>query len=208
MAGPTVRPAWEGGAFNAGVSKSKAMLQSFGRTATGTAKQLRNFFILERAGTLAKQWATNISMVNDNLIKYENTLKAVNDTQQESVDQFEFLIQEAKFLGTDVGVLAESWGKLRAATRAAGVSVNDTKAIFQSLAETSRVLNLSSDDLEGSFRAVIQMFSKGRIQAEELRGQLGDRLVGAFQLTAEAMGKNTEELEDLMKAGKLSAKDV
>lgn len=50
--------------------------------------------------------------------------------------------------------------------------------------------------------------SKGRIQAEELRGQLGERLVGAYQATARAMGMTTEELAKQTEQGKMTAEEV
>jgi tape measure domain-containing protein len=56
--------------------------------------------------------------------------------------------------------------------------------------------------------AFTQMASKGRVQAEELRGQLGDRLPGAEQMFADALGVNTQQLDKLMKNGKLLSKDV
>ncbi len=46
-------------------------------------------------------------------------------------------------------------------------------------------MGLSTDEINGilkSFRA--DGNPKGKIQAEELRGQLGDRMAGAFQLFA------------------------
>ena len=45
------------------------------------------------------------------------------------------------------------------------------------------------------------MMSKGRVAAEELRGQLGERLPGAVQIAARAMGVTTAEFDKLMRAG-------
>ena len=52
------------------------------------------------------------------------------------------------------------------------------------------------------------MISKGKVQAEELRGQLGERLPGAFQLAAKAMGMTTAQLDKFMADGKLTAEDL
>ncbi|EPW0596963.1 tape measure protein, partial [Shigella sonnei] len=60
----------------------------------------------------------------------------------------------------------------------------------------------------GILKAFEQMASKGKIQAEELRGQLGDRMAGAFQLFARSLGMTTEELDKAMKDGKVLSKDV
>ena len=52
------------------------------------------------------------------------------------------------------------------------------------------------------------MISKGKVQAEELRGQLGERLPSAFQLAAKAMGMTTAQLDKFMADGKLTAEDL
>lgn len=59
--------------------------------------------------------------------------------------------------------------------------------------------------MHGAFIALGQMISKGKVQAEELRGQLGERLPWAFQLAAKAMNMTTAELDKFMSDGKLTA---
>ena len=49
------------------------------------------------------------------------------------------------------------------------------------------------------------MISKGRVSAEELRGQLGEQIPGAFQIAARAMGMTTRELDKFMSDGNLMA---
>ncbi len=36
----------------------------------------------------------------------------------------------------------------------------------------------SAQDVEGAITAMVQVFSKGKVSAEELSGQLGERLAG------------------------------
>ena len=67
----------------------------------------------------------------------------------------------------------------------------NTRKIFVSLSEAGTALGLSNEDLNGSLYAISQMMSKGKVQAEELRGQLGERLPGAFNMAAEALGVTT-----------------
>jgi hypothetical protein len=52
------------------------------------------------------------------------------------------------------------------------------------------------------------MISKGNVQAEELRGQLGERLPGAFQIAARAMGKTTQELNKMLDNGEVLASEL
>lgn len=83
-----------------------------------------------------------------------------------------------------------------------------TQEFYKNAAMFARIRGATDDDLNGIMRAFQQMASKGKIQAEELRGQLGDRLAGAIQLFADAIGKTPQELDKLMKDGKLLAQDV
>jgi tape measure domain-containing protein len=62
--------------------------------------------------------------------------------------------------------------------------------------------------MDGVFLALGQMISKGKVQAEELRGQLGERLPGAFNLAARAMGVTTAQLDDMLKKGQVTAEDM
>jgi hypothetical protein len=52
------------------------------------------------------------------------------------------------------------------------------------------------------------MISKGTVSAEELRGQLGERLPGAFNLAAKAMGVTTAELGKMLENGEIMAGDL
>lgn len=83
-----------------------------------------------------------------------------------------------------------------------------TQEFYKNAAMFSRIRGASDEDLKGIMVAFQQMASKGKIQAEELRGQLGDRLAGAVQLFSDAIGKTPQELDKLMQDGKLLAKDV
>lgn len=80
--------------------------------------------------------------------------------------------------------------------------------IFRAVTNAGAALQLSTDDINGTFIALGQMISKGKVQAEELRGQLGERLPGAFQMAAKAMGMTTAELDKFMADGKLTAEDL
>jgi len=51
------------------------------------------------------------------------------------------------------------------------------------------------------------MLSKGKVSAEELRGQLGERIPGAFQIAARSMNMTTSELDKFMADGKLMSEE-
>jgi tape measure domain-containing protein len=62
-------------------------------------------------------------------------------------------------------------------------------------------------DLDAALLATAQVFSKGKVSAEELRGQIGERLPGAFTLFAESIGKTPAELDKMLEKGQVSLND-
>tara|TARA_R100001224_G_scaffold108189_2_gene84246 strand:+ start:1 stop:1293 length:1293 start_codon:yes stop_codon:yes gene_type:complete len=56
-------------------------------------------------------------------------------------------------------------------------------------------------------RATSQVFSKGKVSAEELRQQLGERLPGAFTLFADSMNMTPQMLDKALEQGKVTLED-
>lgn len=117
--------------------------------------------------------------------------------------EIDFLRAQSDRLGISFAVLADEYGKLTVAARASNFSMADTREIFLSVAEAARVNRLSADQMSGVFLALSQMISKGKVSSEELRRQLGDRLTGAFNIFAEAIGVSAAELDRMMRAGEV-----
>ena len=129
-------------------------------------------------------------------------------TTEAAEDQFKKLAVLADKLGLDLLGLTDSYKSFAGATITAGLSQAQTNAIFNAFSTAGAAMKLSTDDINGALRAVGQMFSKGTVSAEELRGQLGERLPGAFAIAAKSMGYNTQELGKLMAQGKIMATDL
>lgn len=124
---------------------------------------------------------------------------------QAAGEEFEFVRRTATRLGIDIGLLADEYTKFAAATKNTVIQGKSTRDIFMRVAEAGRVTGLSMDDMSGIFRAIIQIASKGKVQLEELSGQLGDRLPGALQIMADGLGVTTEELLSMTKEGQVSS---
>ncbi len=109
--------------------------------------------------------------------------------------------------GLELVSTAEAYGKLAASARGTALEGEQTARIFASIAKASANLSLTTDESAGALTAISQMMSKGKVSAEELRGQLGERLPGAFQVAARAMGVTTAELDEMLKKGEVVAAD-
>ena len=119
--------------------------------------------------------------------------------------ELEFIRREAERLGVAFGPAASGYSSLLAASRGTNVGLAETREIFLGVAEAAAVLRLSSEEVEGALRAVQQIMSKGTLQAEEIRGQLGERIPGAFQIAARAMGVTTAELNKMLELGQVAS---
>lgn len=82
-----------------------------------------------------------------------------------------------------------------------------TRDIFTGLSESIAVMGLSTENAEGAFTAFQQIASKGKLQAEELRGQLGERIPGAFGIAARAMNVTESELNKLLETGQVTSEE-
>lgn len=136
----------------------------------------------------------------------QNRLGAVFNQNDTAVrNELAWLERQASRLGISFDTLSNQYSKFSVAAKAANYESEATRKIFLSVAEAGRVNKLSLDQMGGIFLALEQMISKGKIQSEELRRQLGDRLPGAFNIMADALGIATSELDDMMKAGEVLA---
>ena len=137
-------------------------------------------------------------------------LLAATGSAEGANEQFEFLKQNARTLGVDLKNSAQEFTRLAASANAMNVSMEDQQKLYTALSQASTVLHLDSQKMQFATLALTQMFSKGKIQAEELRRQLGEAIPGAnvrFQKAVMEVVKGTNlakySFEELMKRGLL-----
>lgn len=119
----------------------------------------------------------------------------------------DYVRETASNLGLELTSLSRSYVQFMAASRGTSLEGQRARDVFEAVAQASSVLGLSAERQEGALRALAQMMSKGTVQAEELRGQLGDQLPGAFRLAAQAMGVTEGELSKMLERGEVIASD-
>jgi tape measure domain-containing protein len=148
--------------------------------------------------------------VVETTIKFESMQKAIDfasGSAEMGNKNFEFIRETAQKLGLDLRGAVEGYKTFASASNLAGQSSQETNRQFAAVAKAAQVMGLSAEDTKGAFLALGQMMSKGNVQAEELRGQLGERLVGAFGIAAKAMGVTTGELNKMLQKGQVLASD-
>lgn len=118
-----------------------------------------------------------------------------------------YVSKVANRLGLELGSTAKAYADFAAAARGTALQGEGARKVFESVASASAVMGLSAADNAGVLLALQQMLSKGTVAAEELRGQLGERLPGAFAIAARAMGVTTQELGKMLEQGELVSTD-
>ncbi|AKJ74093.1 tail length tape measure protein [Salmonella phage 35] len=194
-------------------SKAWSLFRDEGRTTLSFLQRIRGEVLALTTTYVGFQGAINLA--GGAIDAYKNRQQAmvkianvVGNSQAAINKEWEYMVGLANTLGIDITTLSQSYTKFAVSAKAVGLSLQDSKFIFESVAKAGRVFHLSQDDMEGVFRALEQMLSKGQVYAEELRGQLGERLPAAFALFAKGMDMTTAELMKAMENGEITGEAV
>ena len=137
----------------------------------------------------------------------ENAVIFASGSAEEGQKSLDFIRRTANELGTDLESSIDGFRSLSGAMLGTSIGIEQQRKIFKQMSTSVTAMNLSGDAAKGVFLALGQIMSKGKVQAEELRGQLGERIPGAFSIAARAMGKTNAELDKMLEQGKLTAED-
>jgi tape measure domain-containing protein len=139
--------------------------------------------------------------------RIRRTLTAVSGSSMLAAKELDFLRREADRVGVGFKDSAGSYARFTAAAKETAIAGETARKTFVTVSEASRVLGLSGAQTASMFLALEQMISKGVVQSQELRLQLGNALPGALQISARAMGVTTSELNELVRSGRLLTED-
>jgi tape measure domain-containing protein len=193
-------------ADNAGSALFRWFSGDGGRTTLSFAQRLRGevlglataFVGLNAAIDLAKK---TIEAYNLTQATMNRLLVASGGDTELARQEFEYLQAAADRIGVSFTKVAPAYAKFAIAAKQAGQTTAQTRYIFEGFATATARLGLSSVEAERVFKALEQMFNKGKVSAEELTQQLGDALPGALNLFAKAKGVSTQEFTKLMQDG-------
>jgi len=135
-------------------------------------------------------------------------LKNISPSIQEYVKNQKWAIQLSEKYGTNVNVLTSEFAKFTAAGNLMNMPLADQRKIFESVDRACTAFSLTAEDTNSVFLALTQMMGKGKIQAQELRLQMGEKLPVAINAMAMAAGGSIGSLDNLMKKGQLLSADV
>lgn len=151
--------------------------------------------------------AKDVFQTTKELQSLNNALKLVTETESNFAEQQQFLQKVAESYGLEIKGLSKLFTQFYVSAKDK-LSSEEIQNIFESISKAGSSMGLSVESQERAFLALNQMMSKGVVSAEELRGQLGEALPGAFGIMAKALNVNEQQLGKMMKDGKLLASDV
>jgi tape measure domain-containing protein len=136
-----------------------------------------------------------------------NAIKFSSDGAIQGGASVRWLSDMSKEMGLNLEGTTEGFKTFQGAMMNTKFSSGEVRNMFKQVSTGVTAMGLSTEDAKGTFLALGQIMGKGKVQAEELRGQIGERVPGAFSLAARAMGVTTAQLDKLMKDGKLMSED-
>ncbi len=192
------------------IDKASQVFRALGRTADDLKKKLS---VMTGALTLGVGVGSVIHAVDAltdsmlNLSRLKISYESIFGSEYAASRQLDFVYRQTQQIGLQFQSSTEAAKTFFAASQGTPLE-RDMNSIFSGIANAAAAMQMPMEDVNGVFLALGQMVSKGKVQAEELRGQLGERLPGAFRMAAEAMGMSTAELDKFMADGKLLSEDL
>lgn len=143
-------------------------------------------------------------------IKMSNIMTASTKDAEEYGKAMAYVRSESNRLGQSTTEMGLGFAKVMQSVQGK-LSLEKTQKIFTGFGELMTVMGNSADDQKGVYRAMTQMFSKGKIEAEE-EGQMAERGLPMKELIKKAAMEvykvDQKGYEKMRKAGAVKAEDV
>lgn len=175
------------------------------RSISSQLQQARNLalsFASVNVGAAAVRGLLDLQIRFDQL---RGMLKYVTGDFRAADREMAYAADVADRLKINVLVATEAYAKLAAAAKGTALEGAGVREVFEGIATAGVVMGQTTEQLSGSFLAVTQIMSKQKVTAEELSGQLGERMVGVFQAAARAVGLSVQDFNRELAAGTLEA---
>jgi tape measure domain-containing protein len=170
-------------------------------------KDLISYSALMYAKDKIVQFGSGVMETTRKVEEIQNQLNFASGSVRQGGADYEYARQKANELGLDLITTAKAFARMQGAAMGTSYAGEGVRKIFEGVSMASTVLHLSADETEGTMYALQQMMSKGKVSAEELNRQLGNRLPGALGIASRAMGLTAGKFMELMKEGKILSED-
>jgi len=156
----------------------------------------------------AKQLIDETTELTTKLQGLDNILKFASKGQNDFANNQEFINKTIEDFKLPMVEAKEGYAGMLAAFKNTANGGELARKTFLGISTAATVLHMNNQQVAMSTKALTDMMSKGTVQAEELKGQLGDAgIKDAIGTAARAMGKSVPELMAVMQKGELLAAD-
>lgn len=190
--------------FTQKIKNAQNATESLNKSIKGIAGIVTGAFIADEI----RQFGSGVMETTRKVEEIKNQLNFAAGSVRQGGDDFEFARAKSNELGLDMLTTAKAFARMSAAAKDTSYEGKGVRDIFESVSMASTVMHLSADETEGTMYALQQMMSKGKISAEELSRQLGNRFPGAVKDFAAAMNMTDSAFMEMMKKGQAYSEDV
>lgn len=199
------------------VSASNAVMARFGTTSALSFSTLTNLMSAFGIASGVYLFAKVAQSVFDEVRALESldlALRNITVTQSNFLSQQSQLNYIAEKYGLQIKNLTKQYTQWYVSAKEK-LDEQEIQQIFESIANAGANMGLSIESQNSVFLALEQMMSKGTVQAEELKRQLGNALPGAFEIMVKTIQKLNPELNvtqktvlKMMSDGKILSAEV
>jgi len=140
--------------------------------------------------------------------RVSNRMKFATGSVEEFNQAMALSADTANDLGLALVPTQRGLATLQASAKGTSLAGKEIEELFKGISQASGALSLTADETNSVFLAFSQIISKGKVQAEELRSQIGERIPGALEIAQRALGVTGAELDKLLQNGELMADDL
>lgn len=141
-------------------------------------------------------------------IDQQSIARAINfTTGGNGASAMSFINKQSNDLGLDEQAMQAGFKTLSGGLRGLNFDLKQQQDIMSGVNKGIATFNLQGEESKRVYLALGQIASKGTVQAEELRGQIGEVIPGAFSIAAKSMGVTEQQLNKMMDTGQLMSKD-
>jgi tape measure domain len=141
--------------------------------------------------------------------KMENIMTAATDSNADFVKSMEYVRKESDRLGQSTKEMGMGFAKVLQSAQGK-MSLEKTQKLFTGLGELMTVFGSNAEDQQGVYRALGQMLSKGKVEAEEV-GQMAERGLSREifrQAAVRTYGIKDTDYDKFQKAGKVKIPEI
>ena len=154
------------------------------------------------------KFASEAATYASEIQKLQIALKGVTKDQETFEKGLSVISETSKKLNVPIAASTRQFTTLSASVLGAGGTIEDAETVFTGVSNAIKATGGNAEDVQSAIRAMSQIFGKGKVSAEELQGQLGERLAGAVVKFAEANGSSLQKLQKDLRDGTVGLDQV